>query len=110
MEAKVKLRVKEGCKVLGALRSVMSCRTLGMEAKRGMYEGVVVPNVLYIAETWGLKAEERGRWNVFEMKCLRSVTGMTLRDRINKEVVQMRTGMVKRVGNRVDKRTCSEMV
>ena len=45
--------MKEGCKVLGALKSVMRCRTLGMEAKRGLYEGVVLPTVLYGAETWG---------------------------------------------------------
>ena len=38
VETEVKSRVKEGCKVLGALKSVMSCRTLGMEAKRGLYE------------------------------------------------------------------------
>ena len=29
VETKVKSRVKEGCKVLGALKSVMKCRTLG---------------------------------------------------------------------------------
>ena len=49
----VKSRVKEGCKVLGALKSVMKCRTFGMHAKRELYEGVVVPTVLYGAETWG---------------------------------------------------------
>ena len=39
VETEVKLRVNEGCKVLGALKSVMRCRTYGMEAKRGLYEG-----------------------------------------------------------------------
>ena len=57
VEAQVKLRVKEGCKVLGALKSVTSCRTLGMEAKRGLYEGVVAPTVLNGAETWGVREE-----------------------------------------------------
>ena len=104
VETEVKSRVKEGCKVLGALKSVMSCRTLGMEAKRGLYEGVVVPTVLYGAETWGVRAEERRRLNVFEMKCLRSMAGVTLRDRINNDVVRLRTGMVKRLEERVDAR------
>ena len=104
VETEVKSRVKEGCKVLGALKSVMRCRTLGMEAKRGLYEGVVLPTVLYGAETWGVRAEERRRLNVFEMKCLRSMAGVTLRDRINNDVVRFRTGMVKRLEERVDAR------
>ena len=32
------------------------------------------------------------------------MAGMTLRDRINNDVVRMRTGMVKILGNRVDAR------
>ena len=35
VETKMKTRVKEGCEVLGALKSVMKCWTMGMEAKRG---------------------------------------------------------------------------
>ena len=38
---------------MGALKSVMRCRTLGKHAKRGLYEGVVVPTVVYGAETVG---------------------------------------------------------
>ena len=94
--------MKEGCKVLGALKSVMRCRTLEMEAKRGLYKVVVLPTVLYGAETWGVRAEERRRLNVFEMKCLRSMAGVTLRDRINNDVVRFRTGMVKKIEERVD--------
>ena len=41
-----------------------------------------------------MRAEER-RLNVFEMKCLRGMAGVTLRDRINNDVVRLRTGMVR---------------
>jgi hypothetical protein len=75
-----------------------------MHAKRVLYEGVVVPTVLYGAETWGLRAEERRRLNVFEMKCLRGMAGVTLWDRINNDVVRLRTGMVRRLEDRVDAR------
>ena len=51
VEFKVKSRVKEGCKVLGALQSVMKCKTLGLKAKRGCYDEVVVPILFYGAET-----------------------------------------------------------
>lgn len=33
VETEVKSRAKERCQVLGALSNVMSCRTLGLEAK-----------------------------------------------------------------------------
>ena len=36
---------------MGVLKSGMGCRTLGMEATKGMYESIVVPTVLYGAET-----------------------------------------------------------
>lgn len=38
---------------------------------RGFFEGVVVSIVLYGAEVWGAKTEERRRLNMFEKKCLR---------------------------------------
>ena len=104
VETEVKSRVKEGCKVLGVLKSVMSCRTFGMEAKIRLFEGVVVPAALYGAETWGVRAEKRRRLNVLEMKCLWSMAGTTLRDKINNNVVRFRTGMVKRLEGRVDVR------
>ena len=45
-----------------ALKSVISYRTLGLEAKkRGLYKGVVIPNVFYGAETCWVRAEEK-RW------------------------------------------------
>jgi hypothetical protein len=53
VETKVKSRVKEGCKVFGALKRVMKCRTLGMKKKIGLYEGAVISTVLYM----GLRGE-----------------------------------------------------
>lgn len=49
------------------LKNVMSYRTLGMKAKSGLYEGIVVPAVLYGAGMWGVsRVEERRRGNVSE--------------------------------------------
>ena len=95
-------RVKEGCKVLGALNSVIRNRSLGMNVKRALYEKVVVPTVLYGSELWGLKKTERNKLNVFEMKCLRSMCGVTRLDRIRNEEVRERTGVRKELAVRVD--------
>ena len=45
VEADVRHRVNEGCKVLGALKGVMKNRELGI--KKVLYEKVVVPTVIY---------------------------------------------------------------
>ncbi len=61
----------------GGLKRVFKCKSLGMSAKRRLYEGVVVPTALYGSETWNMGAVERKRLNVMEMRCLRSMCGVT---------------------------------
>lgn len=45
VETEMRRSVNEGCNMLGALKGVMGCRTMGMEAKRGLYEEVVLPTM-----------------------------------------------------------------
>ena len=54
-----------------------SNRGLGIKAKKCLYEGVIVLTVLYRAEAWGLRSAERRKVNGLEMKCLRSLFGMS---------------------------------
>ena len=61
--------------------------------KKVLYEKVVVPTVMYGSESWGMKVTERQKLNVFEMKCLRSMTGVSWLDRVRNEVVRARTGV-----------------
>ncbi len=51
-----------------------------MNAKRRLYEGVVVPTAQYGPETWNVRESERNRLDVFEMKCLKSMVGVTIMD------------------------------
>ena len=43
--------------------------------------------MLAYAEAWCLKEGEKKRLNVFEMKCLRKICGVTVMDRIRIECV-----------------------
>ncbi|TOF71622.1 hypothetical protein CGJ15_27900, partial [Vibrio parahaemolyticus] len=43
MKDEVNHRIDEGKRVSGALRSLWRQRTLSLEAKRGMYESIVLP-------------------------------------------------------------------
>ena len=47
VEADVRHRVNEGCKVLSALKGVMKNGGLGMDVKKVLYEQVVVPTVMH---------------------------------------------------------------
>ena len=95
-------RVNEGCKVLGALKGVMKNRGLGMNVKKVLYEKVVVPAVMYGSESWGMKVKERQKLNVFVMKCLRSMTGVSWLDRVRNEIVRVRTGVRRKLAATVD--------
>ena len=66
-----------------------------MYVKKALYEKVVVPTVMYGSESWGIKVTERQKLNVFQMKCLRSMTGVSRLDRVRNEVglVRARTGV-----------------
>ena len=83
VETDVCHRVNEECKVLGALKRVMKNRGLGMNVKKVLYEKVVVLTVMYGSESWGMKVNERQKLNVFEIKCLRSMTGVSRLDRVS---------------------------
>ena len=73
-----------------------------MNVKKTLYEKVVVPAVMYGSESWGIKVTERQKLNVFEMECLKSMTGVSQLDRVRNEVVRARTGVKRELAARVD--------
>ena len=73
-----------------------------MNVKKVLYEKVVVPTVMYGSESWGMKVTEIQKLNVFEMKCLRSMTGVFRLDRVRNKVVRARRGVRRELATRVD--------
>ena len=73
-----------------------------MNVKKVLYEKVVVPTVMYGSVSWGMKVTERQKLNVFEMKYLRNMTGLSRLDRGRNEAVRARTGMRRELAARVD--------
>ena len=49
-----------------------------------------------------MKVTERQKLNVFEMKCRRSVTGVSWMDRVRNEVVRAKTGVRRELAPRVN--------
>ena len=68
------------------------------------YEGVIVPTALYGVEEWGMRSAKRRKVNVLEMKCLRSLVGVSRMDRVRDEEVRRRAGIEKELANRADQR------
>ena len=64
--------------------------SLGM--KRRVFESIVVPKVVYGSETWSLKAKERNDLEILEMKGLRSIYGVSIRDRLMNVRIRERCG------------------
>ena len=48
--------ISEECREWGALNSVISNRELGINAKKCLYEGVIVPTALFSAQAWGMRS------------------------------------------------------
>ena len=54
---------------------------------------VIVPTALFGAEGWGMGSAERRKVNVLEMKCLRSLVGVSRIFRVRNEEVRSRAGI-----------------
>ena len=104
VEQDVRSRVTEGRRCLGTVKGIFRNRHLGMRAKRQVYEGVIVPTVLYGAESWSTRVVERNMLDVFEMRCLRGMLGVTLRDRMRNEQVRERVNVKTMLSERADQR------
>ena len=77
---------------------------MGIKVKKFLYEGVIVPTALYGAEAWGMRSAERWKVNVNEMKCLRSLVGVSRMDRVMNEEVRRRAGIEMELASRADQR------
>ena len=81
---------------------MLSDRGLGIKAKKCLYEGVIVPMALYRADALGMRSAERRKVNVLEMKCWRSLVGVSLMDRVNSEEVRIRVGIKMELASRAE--------
>ena len=77
---------------------------MGIKAKKFQYEGVIVPMALHGADAWGMRSAERRKVNVLEMKCLRSLIGVSLMDGVRNEEVRRRAAIERELASRVDQR------
>ena len=67
-------RIAKASNAFGALRSVVfSSRSVSLATKKHVYEGVILPILLYGAEVWSLTEELFNKLRVFHSRCIRSM-------------------------------------
>src|SRR4051794_6832743 len=54
-----------------------------------MYRPLVLPVLLYGAQTWTLLTADLNKVEVFHMRCLRRILGISLRDRLRNDAIRM---------------------
>ena len=96
--------MNKGYRAWGALKSVLSSRGLVINVKKCLHEEIIVSTALYGAEGWGMRSAERRKVNVLEMKCLRSLVGVSRMDRVRNGEVRRRAGIETELASRADQR------
>ena len=78
VDADFAARLAQASRLFGVLRSpVFQCVHLSVHTKRLMYRAIVLPALLYGAETWPIKAGHIRRLNTFHHQCIRTILGIS---------------------------------
>merc|ERR1712002_206763 len=102
MNEELSHRIGEARKASGPMQRLWKNRRMSVQAKVGMYKGIVEPSLLYACETWVMNVRERKKVEAVEMSCLRSICGVRRTDRVRNGEVRRRCGKNVGVGERMD--------
>nr|VZI01571.1 unnamed protein product [Spirometra erinaceieuropaei] len=88
-------RISKASQAFGRLQSTVWHRHgLQLSTKLKMYKAIILPTLLYGAETWTLYTKQARRLNHFHLSCLRRILRLNRQDRIPDTDVLERTGIL----------------
>nr|VZI24201.1 unnamed protein product [Spirometra erinaceieuropaei] len=88
-------RISKASQAFGRLQStVWNRHGLQLSTKLKMYKAVILPMLLYGAETWTVYTRQARRLNHFHLSCLRRILRLNWQDRIPDTEVLERTGIL----------------
>ena len=93
-ELEVNLRVSAAWKKWKEITPVICDKKMPIKLKTKLYKTVVRPVMLYGAETWSTRVKEVRLLEKTEMRMLRWIMGVSLRDRIRSEDIRAKLGVV----------------
>ena len=90
-EPDLQSRLSKAASAFNMLRcAVWYRKTISIEAKFRIFRACVLPVLLYASEGWALTAAQESRVNSFYMRCLRTILGLNLGDRVsNQKILQL---------------------
>nr|VZI48828.1 unnamed protein product [Spirometra erinaceieuropaei] len=95
IDDEVENRISKASQAFGRLQStVWNGHGLQLSTKLKMYKAVILPTLLYGAETWTVYAKQARRLNHFHLCCLRRILRLNWQDRIPDTDVLERTGIL----------------
>nr|VZI50187.1 unnamed protein product [Spirometra erinaceieuropaei] len=88
-------RISKASQAFGRLQStVWNRHGLQLSTKLKMYKAVILPTLLYGAQTWTVYTRQARRLNHFHLSCLRRILRLNWQDRIPDTEVLERTGIL----------------
>ncbi len=93
MDGETKERAEQGRDVAGSLGCIMKGRTVSMDVKKGLRDGITVPTITCASMTWVWNERQRSRIQAVEMSYLRSAWEVQKMDGESNESVYNRSGM-----------------
>nr|VZI16230.1 unnamed protein product [Spirometra erinaceieuropaei] len=95
IDDEVASRISKASQAFGRLRNTVWKRHgLQLSTKLKMYKAVILPTLLYGAETWTVYTRQARRLNHFHLSCLRRILRLNWQDRIPDTEVLERTGIL----------------
>nr|VZI14470.1 unnamed protein product [Spirometra erinaceieuropaei] len=96
IDDEVASRISKACQAFSRLQStVWNRHGLQLNTKLKMCKAVILPTLLYGAETWTVYTRQARRLNHFHLSCLRRILRLNWQDRIPDTDVLERTGMLR---------------
>ena len=90
--------------MFGKLRKLWRSSNISTRTKTKLYETLVIPVLMYGAESWCMKKEDERRLLVAEMGWLRGLLNRSRREKIRNEVTREELGQKETVVERIKKR------
>ena len=83
LDAEIIARIGKAASVMSKLtKRVWENKNLTLNTKLKVYQACVLSTLLYGSETWTTYARQETKLNVYHMRCLRRILGITWRDQV----------------------------
>ena len=105
VEEDVRRRISLAAWAFGRLKNtIWDNQNITRSLKVRIYKSLILPIALYGAETWTLRQADESRLQAFEMRCLRTIAGVHILDKIRNEDIRRRLQITSTIYEEVTKR------